>query len=131
MAYEKNSLSFISSTLISSTLKRGTATIARWIKAYKQGGTKQLMKRSHEGRKASLPQDIQLKLIEIISGQYKTAKEIQTWLQTAWLQTAWLQTAWLQTDCGVYLKLSAIYYWLRQLLASPVTSQLETATTKP
>ena len=99
MAYEKNSLSFISSTL-----KRGRATIARWIKAYKEGGTKRLLKRSHEGRKASLPQDIQLKLIEkLISGQYKTAKEIQTWLQT---------------DCGVYLKLSAIYYWLRQLRAS-------------
>ena len=82
MAYEKNSLSFISSTL-----KRGTATIARWIKAYKEGGTKQLLKRSHEGRKASLSQDIQLKLTEkLISGQYKTAKEIQTWLQT---------------DCGV------------------------------
>ena len=43
MAYEKNSLSFISPTL-----KRGTATISRWIKAYKEGGTKQLLKRSHE-----------------------------------------------------------------------------------
>jgi transposase len=99
MAYEKNALSFISSTL-----KRGTATIARWIKAYKEGGTKQLLKRSHEGRKASLPQDIQLKLIEKLNtGQYKTAKEIQTWLQT---------------DCGVCLKLSAIYYWLDHLQAS-------------
>jgi len=99
MAYENSSTQFISSTI-----KRGRATIARWIKAYKEGGTKQLIKRSHEGRKASLPQDIQLKLIEkLISGQYKTAKEIQTWLQT---------------DCGVCLKLSAIYYWLRQLRAS-------------
>jgi transposase len=99
MAYENNNLQFISSTI-----KRGTATIKRWIKAYREGGTKQLLKRSHEGRKASLPQDIQLKLIEkLISGQYKTAKEIQTWLQT---------------DCGVCLKLSAIYYWLRRLRAS-------------
>ena len=74
MAYEKNSLKFISSTL-----KRGRATIARWIKAYKEGGTKQLLKRSHEGRKASLSQSIQLKLIEkLISGQYKTVKDIQT-----------------------------------------------------
>jgi transposase len=99
MAYEKNSLKFISSTL-----KRGRATIARWIKAYKEGGTKQLLKRSHEGRKASFSQDIQLKLIEKLkSGQYKTAKEIQTWLQT---------------DCDVSLKLDAVYYWLRYLRAS-------------
>ena len=42
MAYEKNSLSFISSTI-----KRGRATIARWIKAYKEGGTEQLLKRQH------------------------------------------------------------------------------------
>ncbi len=99
MAYEK-----IATQFIASTLKHGTATISRWIKAYKEGGTKQLIKRSHEGRKASLSQDIQLKLIEkLVSGQYKTAKEIQTWLQT---------------DCGVCLKLSAIYYWLRRLRAS-------------
>jgi putative transposase len=99
MAYENNTLQFISSTI-----KRGTATIKRWIKAYKEGGTKQLLKRSHEGRKASLSQDIQPKLIEkLITGEYKTAKEIQ---------------AWLQTDCGVCLKLSAIYYWLNQLRAS-------------
>jgi transposase len=99
MAYEKNSLKFISSTL-----KRGRATIARWIKAYKEGGTKQLLKRLHRGRKASLSQPIQLKLIEkLISGKYKTAKEIQTWLKT---------------DCGVSLKLNAIYYWLGYTRAS-------------
>ena len=99
MAYEKNNLKFISSTL-----KRGRATIARWIKAYKEGGTKQLLKRPHSGRKASLSQSIQLKLIEkLISGQYKTVKDIQTWLQT---------------DCDVSLKLDAIYYWLYHLRAS-------------
>ena len=99
MAYEKNSLKFISSTL-----KRGRATIARWIKAYKEGGTKQLLKRPHGGRKASLSQPIQLKLREkLISGQYKTVKDIQTWLQT---------------DCDVSLKLNAIYYWLGHTRAS-------------
>ena len=52
-------------------------------KAYRESGTKQLLKRSHEGRKASLPQSIQIKLIEkLISGQYKTAKEIQTWFKS-------------------------------------------------
>ncbi len=34
---------------IGSILKRGRATIARWLKAYREGGTEELLERAHGG----------------------------------------------------------------------------------
>lgn len=99
MAYEKNTLHHIGSTL-----RHGRATIARWLKACREGGIEQLLQRKHGGRKASLSESNQNALVEKLrSGQWKTAKEVQ---------------AWLREDCAVELKLSAVYYWLRRLRAS-------------
>ena len=46
MGYEKKTL-----TEIGSSLKRGRATVARWLKAYREGGLKQLLYRGHGGGK--------------------------------------------------------------------------------
>ena len=92
MAYENNSLQHTGFTL-----KRGRATIGRWLKAYKEGGIEQLLKRKHGGRKASLPESCHNALTEkLYTGQCKKVKDIQSWLKTQ----------------HVELKLSAVYYWL-------------------
>lgn len=85
-------------------LNRGRRTIIRWLKAYREGGIEKLLHRSHSGRKASLSQSDQEALIEgLRSGRWKRAKDIQIWLQK---------------ECGVELKLSGVYYWLRHLKGS-------------
>jgi len=98
MAYENNSLH-----RIGFTLRRGRSSIARWLKAYREGGIGKLLQRKHEGRKACLSQSCQDALVENLrSGQWKKAREVQIWLKTQ----------------HVELKLSAVYYWLRRLGAS-------------
>lgn len=99
MAYEKDTIHHIGTTL-----RRGRATIARWLKAYREGGVSQLLQRKHGGRSASLSKADQDALIEKLkSGKWKRAKDIQDWLLE---------------ELGVELKLSAVYYWLHQLRGS-------------
>jgi len=89
---------------IGSMLKRGRTTIARWLKAYREGGIKKLLYRGHGGRGASLSQTDQEALIEgLRSGRWKRAGDIQ---------------AWLQEEQGIDLHLSGVYYWLAKLKAS-------------
>jgi transposase len=81
-------------------LKRVRATIARWVKAYREGGIQKLLHRGHGGRKASLCHSDQEGMIEeLYSGCWKRAKDIQIWLQEE-------------------LKLGGVYYWLYKLKSS-------------
>ena len=82
---------------IGSILKRGRATIARWLNAYREGGIEELLHRGHGGgRKASLSQSDQEALIEgLRSGRWKRARDIQIWLQE---------------ERGIDLKPGGIYY---------------------
>jgi transposase len=83
------------------SLKRGRATIARWLKAYREGGVEELLHRGHGGRSASLSKSDQDALMQgLRSGRWRTAREIQ---------------AWLQKEQGVSLSLSGIYYWVYRL----------------
>ena len=88
-----------------SILKRGRATIARWLKAYREGGTEKLLERGHGGGpEASLSQADQEALVEkLLSGCWKRARDIQIWLQE---------------ERGIDLKLSGVYYWLDKLKGS-------------
>ena len=86
---------------IGSSLNRGRATIARWLKAYKEGGIDKLLHRGHGGRSASLSISDQRALIEgLRSGRWKRAREIQ---------------AWLQKKRGTDLSLSGVHYWIHRL----------------
>jgi transposase len=85
-------------------LKRGRATIARWVKAYREGGIQKLLHRGHGGRKASLSHTDQKAMIEeLYSGRWKRSKDIQIWLHE---------------KRGIDLKLGGIYYWLYKLKSS-------------
>lgn len=89
---------------IGSIVKRGRATIARWVKAYRDGGVEKLLRRGHGGRKASLSQWDQGAMIEeLYSGRWKRARDIQMWLQK---------------ERGIDLKLGGVYYWLDKLKSS-------------
>lgn len=90
---------------IGSILKRGRATIARWLKAYHEGGIEKLLHRGHGGGpSASLSQADQEALIEkLFSGCWKRARDIQIWLQE---------------ERGIDMKLSGVYYWLYKLRGS-------------
>ena len=89
---------------IGSILKRGRATIARWVKSYREGGIQKLLHRGHGGRKASLSHSDQEAVIaELYSGRWKRAKDIQIWLQ--------------EERC-IDLKLGGVYYWLYKLKSS-------------
>ena len=59
MAYEKNTLRYIGSKL-----RHGRATIARWLKSYREGGIEELLKREHGGRQASLSESNQNELVK-------------------------------------------------------------------
>jgi len=86
---------------IGSTLNRGQSTIARWLKAYREGGIEKLLYRAHGGRSASLSRSDQDILIRgLSSGRWPTAREVQ---------------AWLKKERGVELSLPGVYYWLRRL----------------
>ena len=70
---------------IGSIMKRGRATVARWLKAYREGGIEQLLDRGHGGGpEASLSQVVQVEIIiKLLSGCWKRVKDIQIWLQQA------------------------------------------------
>jgi putative transposase len=86
---------------IGSSLNRGRATIARWLKAYREGGVQKLLHRAHGGRLASLSKSHQDALTQgLRSGRWETTREIQ---------------AWLQKEQGVDLSLSGVYYWIYRL----------------
>ena len=80
---------------IGSILKRGRATIARWLKSYREGGIENLLHREHKGRSASLSEsdkeELTKKLLPgILPGCWKRAKDIQTWLgQERGVDTWW------------------------------------------
>jgi transposase len=89
---------------IAQALGRGRATIARWIKAYREGGFEGLLKRGHKGREPRLSSsDLEALKQGLREGRWKTAKEIQMWLQQ---------------ERKIGLKLSGVYYWLRRVRGS-------------
>ena len=89
---------------IGGILKRGRSTIARWVKAYREGGKQKLLKRGHGGRKASLSYpDQEAMIVELYSGRWKRARDIRMWLQE---------------ERGIDLKLGGVYYWLYKLNSS-------------
>lgn len=99
MGYERKTL-----TEIGSLLKRGHATVARWLKAYREGVVKHLLHRGHGGRSSSLSQADEAALTqELLSGRWKRARDIQTWLQE---------------ERGIDLKLGGVYYWLHRIKGS-------------
>ncbi len=42
---------------IGRAIGKGRATVGRWLKSYREGGMKGMLKRGHGGRKAQLQQD--------------------------------------------------------------------------
>jgi len=89
---------------IGSILKHGRATIARWLKSYRDGGIENLLHRDHKGRSASLSESDKKELTnKLLPGGWKKAKDIQTWLHH---------------ERGVDLKLGGVYYWLHRLRGS-------------
>ena len=89
---------------IGSILKRGRATIARWLKSYRDGGIESLLHRDHKGRSSSLSESDREELTKkLLPGNWKRAKDIQTWLHH---------------ERGVDLKLGGVYYWLHRLRGS-------------
>jgi len=89
---------------IGSILKRGRATIARWLKSYREGGIENLLHRGHGGRTVSLSDSDREALTEkLLSGCWKRAKDIQTWLHQ---------------ERGVDLKLGGVYHWLHRMKGS-------------
>src|SRR5262249_12850346 len=88
---------------IAHTLGRGRDTIVRWVRAYRQGGIPRLLERRYKGRREKLSEDDKTALVDgLRRGQWKTAKEIRSWLQR---------------ERGIELKLGSVYYWLKQLEA--------------
>jgi len=86
---------------IGSSLKRGRATIARWLKTYREGGIEKILHRSHGGRLPSLSISDQDAFVEgLLSGRWRRAREIQVWLEK---------------ERGIDLALSGVYYWVRRL----------------
>ena len=52
--------------------RRGRSSIARWLKAYREGGIEKLLQRRHGGRSTSLSEPDQDALIEKLkSGKWK------------------------------------------------------------
>lgn len=89
---------------IAKVLDRGRATVARWVKAYKEEGLEGLLRRRHKGRQAKLSKaDIEELKKGLLEGKWKTAREIQEWLQK---------------ERGIDLKLGGVYYWLNRLKGS-------------
>lgn len=89
---------------IGSILRRGRATIARWLKSYREGGIEGLLHRGHGGRTASLSDSDREALTEkLLSGCCKRAKDIQTWLHQ---------------EHKVNLSLGGVYYWLHRMNGS-------------
>jgi transposase len=89
---------------IAQALGRGRATIARWIKAYREEGFEGLLKRGNKGNKPRLSSsDLEALKQGLREGRWKTAKEIQMWLQQ---------------ERKIDMKLSGVYYWLRRVMAS-------------
>ena len=89
---------------IGTILKRGRVTIARWLKSYREGGIENLLHRDHKGRSASLSECDKEELTKkLLPGNWKKAKDIQTWLGQ---------------ERGVALKLGGVYYWLHRLRGS-------------
>jgi transposase len=89
---------------IGTILKRGRVTIARWLKSYRDGGIESLLHREHKGRSASLSESDKEELTKkLLPGNWKKAKDIQTWLGQ---------------ERGVAIKLGGVYYWLHRLRGS-------------
>ena len=91
---------------VADVVKRGRATIIRWVRAYRQGGIEGVLARHYKGgrRPPSLDEQERQALREgLEEGKWKSAREIQRWLKT---------------ERDKELKLAAIYYWLRQMRAS-------------
>ena len=81
---------------IAKALGKHRATIARWLRAYRQGGLPAKMAREHGGRLASLnSDDVDVLKAGLKQGGFQTAKEIHQWLK----------------ERGSPLTLWGVYYW--------------------
>lgn len=82
---------------------RSRSTIARWVKAFRQGGIEGLLRRQHKGSAGRVPEAVQQAIVEgLRQGSWKRAREIQAWL----------------AQRGISLTCSGVYYWLYKLKAS-------------
>ena len=91
---------------IARSLRRGRATIIRWVRAYRHAGIEGVLERHYEGerRKPGLDAQERQELKRgLAEGKWKSAREIQRWLKG---------------ERNKELRLGAIYYWLRQMRAS-------------
>lgn len=91
---------------IAEAVKRGRATIIRWVRAYRRAGIEGVLERHYEGerRKPSLSaQERQALKKGLGEGQWKSAREIQRWFNR---------------EHHKELQLATIYYWLGQVRAS-------------
>lgn len=87
---------------IAQALGKHRATIARWLRAYRQGGLEALLDRGHGGRQPRLdPDDIEAIKEGLRQGRWKTATEIRKWLSQRGIPT----TLW------------GVYYWLKKVKA--------------
>jgi len=78
---------------------KGRSTVSRWLKSYREKGME-----GHGGRKPQLDEsDIEALEGVLREGKYKTAKEIQHWLDT---------------ERNVKMSIWGVYYWLKKVKAS-------------
>lgn len=88
---------------IAKALRRGHATIERWLHAFRKGGIEALLKRRTKTRDPSLKQEDVKALEDILrKGQYKRAKEINKWLK----------------ERNINISLTGVYYWLNKIKAT-------------
>ena len=87
---------------IATALGKHRATIARFLKAYRQGGLEALLARGHGGREARLKKDdIEALKAGLRQGGWKTAKQIRKWLG----------------ERGISMTVWGVYYWLKKVKA--------------
>ena len=90
---------------IAKALGKPRATLARWLRAYRQGGLPAKMAREHGGRLASLNSaDVDAIKAGLKQGGWKTAKAIHRWLKergspiTLWGVYSWREECQGQTQ---------------------------------
>ena len=89
---------------IAKALSRGTATISRWLRKYRDGGICQLLRRANGSRQPQLqPQDLSALKQGLREGKWKAGNEIQKWLAV---------------ERGICLSISGVHYWLKKARAS-------------
>jgi len=89
---------------IGKALNKGRATIGRWLKAYRENGIDDMLKKGHGGREPQLnDDDIEALRAVLHDGKFKTAKAIRHWLEH---------------ERGIMMSIWGVYYWLKKVKGS-------------